>query len=142
MADTNELPCNECGAPLSFQPGAGKLVCQFCGTENEIEGANQQVSPWGERTGSGPEIRELDYHAALNNALDTTEIEEISTVRCPGCGAEVSMDASTLADDCPFCATPLAREPSHSHRHPKPQGVLPFVLTEREAKQKMSFGHC
>lgn len=138
MADTNELPCSECGAPLSFQPGAGKLVCKFCGTENEIEGSGQQVSPWGERTGSGPEIKELDYHAALNNALDTTEIEEISTVRCPGCGAEVSLDASTLADDCPFCATPLAKEQSHSHRHPKPQGVLPFALNEREAKQKMS----
>ena len=135
---TNELPCSECGAPLAFKPGAGKLVCPFCGTENEIEGAGQQVSPWGERTGNGPEIRELDYLAALNDALDDAEIEEIATVKCPGCAAEVGLDAGTLAEECPFCATPLARQEAHSHKHPKPQGVLPFAFEERTAREKMA----
>ncbi|MFK7943300.1 MAG: primosomal protein N' (replication factor Y) - superfamily II helicase [Paracoccaceae bacterium] len=137
-AATNDLPCAECGAPLSFKPGAGKLACPFCGTENEIEGANQQISPWGARTGSGPEIRELDYHAALRDALDDADIEETATVRCPGCAAEVSLDANTLADQCPFCATPMARGESHSHRHPKPQGVLPFAFEERDARGHMA----
>lgn len=135
---SNELPCSECGAPLTFQPGVGKLKCQFCGTENEIEGAGQQISPWGERTGAGPEIRELDYQAAIRDTLDTADIEEVATIRCPGCGAEVSLDAQTLADDCPFCATPMAREESHAHRHPKPQGVLPFAFDQREARGYMA----
>ena len=134
---TNELPCTECGAPLTFSPGVGQLKCPFCGTENQIEGSGQQISPWGERTGSGPEIKELDYHAALRDALSDAEIEETATIRCPGCGAEVTLDASTQADDCPFCATPLAREESHAHRHPKPQGVLPFAFEEREARDNM-----
>ena len=135
---TNELPCSECGAPLTFKPGAGQLVCQFCGTENEIEGSGQQVSPWGEQTGKGPVIKELDYHKALNDALDDAEIEETATIRCPGCGAEVGLDPSTQADNCPFCATPLARAETHNHRHPKPQGVLPFAFEEREAKSRMT----
>lgn len=140
MAETgsNELPCSECGAPLTFQPGAGMLKCQFCGTENEIEGSNQQVSPWGGKSGGGPQIKELDYHAALNDALDDAEIEETVTIRCPGCGAEVGLDATTQADNCPFCATPLAREESHAHKHPKPQGVLPFAFDERTAREKMT----
>ena len=137
-ASGNKLPCSECGASLSYKPGAGKLVCPYCGTENEIERAGQQTSPWGAKTGSGPEIRELDYYAALNDALDDAEIEETATVKCPGCAAEVSLDASTQADDCPFCATPLAREESHKHRHPKPQGVLPFAFEEREARGRMA----
>lgn len=140
MSDTatNELPCGECGAPLTFKPGASKLICQFCGTENEIEGSGQQISPWGERTGGGPEIKELDYLAALNDALDDAEIEETATIRCTGCGAEVSFDSTTQADDCPFCATPLVRSESHSHRHPKPQGVLPFAFEERNAREHMA----
>ena len=140
MSDTasNTLPCTDCGAALNYQPGAGMLVCPYCGTENQIEGSGQQTSPWGEKTGSGPEIRELDYLAALNDALDDAVIEETATIKCPGCAAEVSLDSETLADDCPFCATPLAREESHSHRHPKPQGVLPFAFDERDAKQKMA----
>ena len=138
MTNPNEMPCHECGAPLTFKPGAAMLVCQFCGAENEIEGSGQQISPWGERTGDGPQIRELDYHAALNEELDESQIEETATVKCPGCAAEVSPDASTLADECPFCATPLARDKTQRHRHPKPQGVLPFAFEEREAREKMA----
>ncbi|MEM7423223.1 MAG: TFIIB-type zinc finger domain-containing protein, partial [Pseudomonadota bacterium] len=138
MTDTRELPCHECGAPLTFQPGAGMMVCQFCGTENEIEGAAQALSPWGAKTGAGPEIKELDYQAALRGALDATEIEETATLKCPGCAAEVSLDASTLADECPFCATPLSRDAEQAHKHPKPGGVLPFALNDRDARQKMA----
>ncbi|MEM1162131.1 MAG: TFIIB-type zinc finger domain-containing protein [Pseudomonadota bacterium] len=138
MTDTRELPCHECGAPLTFQPGAGMMVCQFCGTENEIEGAAQALSPWGAKSGAGPEIKELDYQAALRGALDATEIEETATLKCPGCAAEVSLDASTLADECPFCATPLSRDAEQAHKHPKPGGVLPFALNDRDARQKMA----
>lgn len=138
MPTSNELPCTKCGAMLTFNPGVGMLVCEFCGTENKIEGSGAATSPWGEKTGSGPQIRELDYQAALNDALADAEIEETATIKCPGCAAEVSFDASTLAEECPFCATPLAREETHSHRHPKPQGVLPFAFDERAAKEKMA----
>lgn len=137
MSASTELPCRQCGAPLAFQPGAGRLVCPFCGTENEIEGAGQAVGPWGERTGADTAIREIDYQKALANLLDGAEIEETATLRCPGCGAEVGFDATTLADQCPFCATPLARGEAHPHRHPKPQGVLPFALDGRAAHERM-----
>lgn len=132
----NRFPCSECGAPLTFHPGVGKQVCPFCGTENEIEGAGQALDSMGIRTGAG-EIRELDYQKALANLLEDHEVEEVATVRCPGCGAEVGLDAGTLADECPFCATPLAREETHAHRHPKPQGVLPFHLDQRAARDRL-----
>jgi predicted RNA-binding Zn-ribbon protein involved in translation (DUF1610 family) len=138
MTAPTELPCRQCGAPLAYSPGALKLVCPFCGAENEIEGAGQAVGPWGERTGADTGIRELDYEKALRNLLDAAEIEETATLRCPGCGAEVSFDAATLADRCPFCATPLARGEAHPHRHPKPQGVLPFALDARAARERMT----
>ncbi len=137
VGTTQELPCAECGAPLTFQPGVGQLQCQFCGTVNEIEGSGLQISPWGERTGAGPEIRELDYAEAIAGLLDATEIEETQTIRCTGCGAEVTLDPGTLADNCPFCATPMAKTDAHAHRHPKPQGVLPFAFEEREARDRM-----
>ena len=138
MANSIYRPCNECGAPLEFKPGVGQLVCQFCGTENIIEGAGQQTDEMGNRTGFGPVIKELDYLAALNDALDDAEIEETVTIKCPGCAAEVGLDSTTLAQECPFCATPLAREDSHAHKHPKPQGILPFAFDEREARAAMA----
>lgn len=137
MTASTSLPCRQCGAPLAFEPGAGSLVCPFCGTENEIEGAGRALGPCGQRTGAETGIRELDYEAALRNLLDAAEIEESATLRCPGCGAEVGFDEATLADQCPFCATPLARGDAHPHRHPKPQGVLPFALDAGAARDRM-----
>ena len=142
MAETDTsrdgtFPCGECGAPLEFQPGATSMVCPFCGTENAIEDAGGRTTPWGELTERSGQIEELDYQAAISNMLDRADIEEVTTIRCPNCGAEVGMDAGTLADECPFCATPLAKEASHSLSHPKPQGVLPFAFDERDAKQKL-----
>jgi predicted RNA-binding Zn-ribbon protein involved in translation (DUF1610 family) len=137
MSAASELPCRQCGAQLAFRPGAGRLVCPFCGAENEIEGAGQAVGPWGERTGADTGIKELDYEKALADLLEAAEMEETAAIRCPGCGAEISFDPTTLADQCPFCATPLARSGSQPHRHPKPQGVLPFALEGREARERM-----
>ena len=128
MAD--DLPCSNCGATLVFGPGTKSLICQSCGTENELP---QPAGPW-----EGASIRELDYERAVADQLAASDIEVTATVRCPGCAAEVTLDEGTLAEVCPFCATPLARNEQHEHRHPKPGAVLPFALTEREARSKLS----
>jgi predicted RNA-binding Zn-ribbon protein involved in translation (DUF1610 family) len=139
MSEARELPCRRCGARLTFQPGVGRLVCPFCGTENEIEGHGRAVSPWGVKTGADTGVTEQDFEAALRMlaAAGEAEVEETSALGCPGCGAEVSLDATTLAENCPFCDTPLARAEKHAHRHPKPQAVLPFALDQREARERM-----
>lgn len=89
----------------------------------------------------GGALFERDLEEALR-AVETAEtdgeaLETTTTTRCPGCGAEVTLGAEKLAADCPFCATPLAKEPTHDHRHPAPQGLLPFALEEREAKDRL-----
>lgn len=128
---SEELPCSNCGAQLSYDPGTAALVCPFCGTENELP--PEPDGPWSR----AEQLRELDYAAAIRGTADAADITVEQTVACPGCGAEVAFGPDTLADQCPFCATPLAREPAHSHRHPKPQGVLPFALTEAEARGRL-----
>ncbi|MBY8976526.1 primosomal protein N' (replication factor Y) - superfamily II helicase [Rhodobacteraceae bacterium NNCM2] len=131
MTASSNFPCSNCGAQLTYSPGALTLTCPSCGTENEIPPLPGS-GPWG-----GEAIRELDYHKALADMLAPHEVEETQTLACPSCGAEVAFDAGVLADECPFCATPLAKEAAHSHRHPKPQAVLPFAVPEREARGKL-----
>jgi len=131
MDQKRELPCSNCGAPLRYDPGALTLTCEHCGTVNELP--PDPAGPWG----AASAVHELDYAKALADRLDATEIEETQTVRCPGCGAEISFDATTIAEECPFCATPLAKSATHTHRHPKPQAVLPFAIPERDARGRM-----
>jgi len=131
MAGSRELPCSNCGAPLRYDPGALTLACEHCGTVNDIP--PEPEGPWGKAGG----VQELDYEAAIARAAGEVEIVETATVRCPGCGAEIAFGPDTVADLCPFCATPLAKAETHPHRHPKPQAVLPFALPEREARARM-----
>ncbi|MDO5132606.1 MAG: TFIIB-type zinc finger domain-containing protein [Eubacteriales bacterium] len=39
MSQIAEQKCPACGAPLRFDPASGKLVCDYCGTVTELQGA-------------------------------------------------------------------------------------------------------
>ncbi|MEL6196651.1 MAG: primosomal protein N' (replication factor Y) - superfamily II helicase [Pseudomonadota bacterium] len=147
MAD---LPCANCGAQLTYSPGTDRMTCPYCGAENELPA--EETGPW-----DSPPARlvERDLEETLRDlasveAGEGAEIAVARTIRCTGCGAEVGFEGgtqgnrtamrtaeTTLADRCPFCATPLAFDAAHDHRHPKPQGVLPFSITEPEARGKL-----
>lgn len=132
MSGTLELPCANCGAPLTYSPGVDSLACEHCGAINDLPA--EPEGPW-ERADLA--IREHDYLARLETELPEAELAEAETVACPGCGAEVTFDDTVIAERCPFCATPLSREAAQTRRHPRPDGVLPFLLTEREARERM-----
>ncbi len=130
MADDREhrFPCDQCGADLRYDPGAGQLVCDHCGHQEPAV----SDGPW-----QGGAIRELDFKQALNNLLPAQEIEETRVTKCPNCGAQVEFHETTHALECPFCATPVVTG-TGTHRHIKPRGVLPFALTEKQARQAMT----
>ncbi|KIC50839.1 TFIIB-type zinc finger domain-containing protein [Tateyamaria sp. ANG-S1] len=124
----HRFPCDNCGADFRFDPRAGLLVCDHCGNTAPMDtDAPRAVAP----------IAELDYRAALTADLPSAEIEETRVSTCPNCAAQVEFDATLHATECPFCATPVVTD-TGAHRHIKPRGVLPFALTEGEARDAMT----
>ena len=126
LAD-HRFPCDNCGADFRFDPGQGQLVCDFCGNTGPMEGTGETAAP----------IAELDYRAAIAAELPRAEIEETRVSKCPNCAAQVEFDADIHATECPFCATPVVTD-TGAHRHIKPRGVLPFALSEPEARKAMT----
>ena len=122
----HRFPCDQCGSDLRFDPGAGKLICDHCGNTEALQGGYK-----------APEIKELDFKAALNADLPEAEIEETRVLSCPNCGAQVEFDGATHAAECPFCATPVVTD-TGTHRHIKPRGLLPFGLDEASARKAMT----
>lgn len=55
------------------------------------------------------------------------------TLSCPNCGAKIEQGDGRHATACPFCATPVVTD-TGATRQIKPQGVLPFVLSEDQAR--------
>ncbi|WP_368184451.1 primosomal protein N' (replication factor Y) - superfamily II helicase [Aestuariibius sp. HNIBRBA575] len=126
--DEHRFPCDQCGSDFRFDPAKNQLICDHCGNQ----GAMDPDGPW-----TGGSLRELDFKTALNNALPDTEIEETRVVTCPSCGASTEFDQTIHAAECPFCATPVVTD-TGTHRQIKPKGLLPFGLTEEQARDAMT----
>ena len=123
----HRFPCDTCGSDLRFDPASANLTCDHCGNTDTIE---TDDSPWSA-------IRELDFKTALSSALPESEIEETRVITCPNCGAQTEFDEEVHAKECPYCATPVVTD-TGTHRHVKPKGLLPFALTEEQARDAMT----
>jgi DNA-directed RNA polymerase subunit RPC12/RpoP len=124
----NRWPCEGCGSDLTFVPGQTALVCAHCGHAQAIPPA-----PASERQRS---LGEIDLAAALADALPEAAVQDLRVVKCPACAAEIEWHGATHASVCPFCDTPLVADPGLV-RHIRPQALIPFRLSEREARAAM-----
>lgn len=155
----HRYPCENCGASLRFQPGQDALVCPYCGHSQTISpGAGQAPARQHRGGAEGQDVllsdpatgRAIQWDGAhkapalveiplerglrLDAASDLTEV--IRTLSCPNCGAKIEQGSDQHAVQCPFCATPVVTD-TGTTRQIKPQGVLPFVLTETQARAAM-----
>lgn len=127
-AERHRFPCGQCGAQLRFAPGQKRLTCQYCGHEQAIPYSDDDRAL---------ALEPLDLDAALANRLPADAIEETRVLNCDNCGAQVEFDPAEHARQCPFCASPVVAD-TGTHRHIKPQAVLPFRLTEADAHAAMN----
>ncbi|MGB8814128.1 MAG: primosomal protein N' (replication factor Y) - superfamily II helicase [Paracoccaceae bacterium] len=130
MPKSNEhrWPCEQCGADLRYAPGQTELKCDHCGHVQSIA-----ISTKASKTRA---LGELDLARGLQDDLGSADMIETRTTSCPNCGGQVEFTGASHATECPFCASPVVVD-TGSHRQIKPQAVIPFVLTEAQARGAM-----
>jgi len=121
--DQHHFPCSGCGAAMDFAPGQTALECKYCG--------NKQAIPT-----SAEQVRELSYQAYFQNARLAPEVLAgvAMEVKCPKCAAVSELPPSVEADRCSFCGTPISNPTKTPGAMLRPQGVIPFRVQEREAR--------
>ena len=119
--------CPNCGAnAIYYEPSIGKLFCPYC--ESIFEGKRLEEAPIntleGNIIGAGAQRIEENF-------------DNIVTLRCNGCGAEVMVDTNeTTVKRCHWCRGIL----SINERIPNgavPDVILPFQVSKEEAKKKI-----
>ncbi|MCK5519764.1 hypothetical protein KAJ27_15430 [bacterium] len=120
---TAHIQCSACGGRLSYQPGIGALKCSHCGTENII--VDKKIT-----------IETIDYQDHINNKGAEQESYIAITVGCDTCGAEVTLDKDTAADECPFCGSMITAHSKESSML-KPNYILPFKIEKKEAEENL-----
>lgn len=159
-------PCENCGASLEFSPGQQTLTCPYCGHQQAIgpgparaparqpdrqgqdgtripqAGARRELDPVGSEAlqwDAGHKslaLVELPLEKGLRIDRESDLTETIRMLSCPNCGAKIEITSDQHATSCPFCASPVVLDTGAS-RQIKPQGVLPFAVTQDQAKQAL-----
>ena len=126
MADTDKqqfFPCEQCGADLVYQPGTEHLACTYCGHENHIQVSHAQ-------------IREYSFTEALRamQQVKLRPLDNTQVIKCPNCAATFELKVNRHAGDCPFCGTPVVTGTDQARLF-QPKSLLPFVITEKQARE-------
>lgn len=116
-----QFRCEQCAGEMSFSPGSHTQACSYCGHENHIEVADE-------------EVRELDFHAYLSSVQADEDTYEPVTVHCDGCGATTTLEDNVVSEDCPYCGSNLVHE-GGSEKLIKPKSLLPFHVTHDNAQE-------
>lgn len=141
---------------MRFNPGDTSLVCPFCGHRQDISpGAARAPARSGRGGPEGDElllrdpatgralqwdgghksqgITEIPLEKGLRLDASSDLAETIRTLSCPNCGAKIDQGSARHSTACPFCATPVVTD-TGATRQIKPQAVMPFVVTEDQAR--------
>ncbi len=123
-----QVKCPKCGATdIATNTKTGKLRCNFCRHEFELELAPQDE-----------EIVTLEGTSVRGGAKDIDESsEDIITMKCESCGAEVVVDTRTSTQArCHWCRNTL----SINNQIPNgavPDVILPFKVSKEDAREKI-----
>lgn len=123
-----KFSCPACGAEAVWNPGKQALVCPFCGT----------VSPATLDQDTG-KVVEHDLVAALRSVGDDARGWQIEKryVKCQSCQAISVLDPARQAQRCEFCGSAQLVAYEQNKASIRPESVLPFKLTEDQARDGM-----
>jgi len=122
-----QYKCPKCGSTdISLNSDTGKLRCNFCRHEFELEKIMKTVSS------------DLEGEVIGLGAQDIiADVEDVLTFKCSSCGAEVIVDTSEATQArCHWCRNTL----SVNQQIPNgtiPDVVLPFKLKKDQAKTEI-----
>ena len=105
--------CPNCSGLLRFDPAAGKLVCDYCGSIFDAE--QEEPKP------KTPRIR-TTYKADI--------------FRCGNCGAEIIVTNTELATKCIYCGSPSIKH-DRIEDQLRPDFIIPFKLDKQAAVNRI-----
>jgi LSD1 subclass zinc finger protein len=120
-------PCSGCNADLAWSPGAGELLCPYCGTTTAVKSSPVE--------GDVPrQVVEYDLDAALST-VPRGWAAEVVEFRCTHCNALSAVETHVTATCCAFCGTSQLEVQPVDEDLIRPESLLPFSVEEGLARK-------
>ena len=118
-----EQKCKNCGGAMRFDPENARLVCDFCGSFEDLTEAsgNAEVSLDG-----------FDFGNLSQSAYDENAAA-LPIYNCRSCGAEVITPPEQAATTCPYCGNNIVLTDKVSG-HLRPDAIVPFKIGKGDLK--------
>lgn len=113
--------CTSCGAPAVYDIVKQDYHCKYCGARTDIREPVQKLGQWRD-------AHRKSFFAEENSA------EGLHV--CSNCGAEVMIPAGEATGNCEFCGGKFVRR-EFAQSDELPEVIIPFVLTEEEARERL-----
>ncbi|MEN0004213.1 MAG: hypothetical protein AAF798_08725 [Bacteroidota bacterium] len=123
LEDTLKLPCPSCGSELHYSAKHQKIVCDYCGYQEELDRANDKVVEQSlARVASG--LREMVPEQVGKRVFD-----------CDNCGAKMMLESDRVKVQCGFCGSQQVNLEAYDHQLIQPIGIIPFYISREEAEK-------
>lgn len=127
------VSCPKCGgADTAWVVELGQMRCQDCRSTFVLD-ASGVASLVNDDVAN---LRGSEFSVGASQDVAESE-DQVMTLRCPSCGAEMVVQAANLAGvKCHWCRNQL----SPANRIPngaRPDGIVPFTVTREQAKASM-----
>lgn len=113
-----QYKCPNCGADMAFDGKSGKLHCDSCGNNENVEAMPKTHISYKET-------------ASQEKYFDDNETKEY---KCNNCGAILITDPLTSATTCSFCAAPVVLSERLSGSL-APSMIIPFKIDKTKAME-------
>lgn len=125
--ETISYKCINCGGPLEYNASKLKFACEYCRSEFTEEQLRQHFGNLDE---------ELHNEQQSEQQSETEREYGAALYTCQGCGAEVIAETeNTAATFCVYCHSPVVISNRLTGQF-KPDKVIPFKISENDAKEK------
>ncbi len=125
ISQARRFICPKCGGRMTFTPDGRSLTCENCETQERLVKAQGQPAP----------VKEEDFLVAMATTKGHLRPVTTHAITCQGCGAQFILPPEELSRSCPYCNTPYAIEQVETRELVCPNGIIPFSLTEKQARQ-------
>ena len=124
MVNIHEQKCPKCSGPLRFDPKKGKLICDYCDSEFDVDKTN---------TGTNKEAKQdimegFDFESLMTKA-SSQDSRDLPIYVCKSCGAEIIATTESFSMICPFCQNNVVLTDKISGNM-RPDGIIPFKITK------------
>lgn len=124
LKEVLQLPCPTCGGQLGYSAKKQEIQCTHCG----------YVKPYSQ---SKDQIQEMSLEDAARMAkYYSPKTIHKKVIDCSGCGSQIMIEDNTVSVRCNFCGSEKVNETAVDKNLIQPQGIIPFKIDNKEAKQK------